>query len=330
MDFLLFSEGPMLLCAILVFAIGVFLRIIFFFYAIMGGSKYDHFILKYLLPSFGRFFLPLHKAVMAAPLYTSLRYIFHACMFITPIWYSGHIDLWEQSRFGWSWSALPDQMIDLMTLLVLGILVYFLIRRLSLKNVRKTSSPSSYLLLVVTALPFASGYFLSHGTLTSISFMADNMRLIHILSGEALIIVAVFLFFRSRIIEEKCTGCKACATNCLTETIQSKDKGDYRTFTYAHHRCISCGACMSICPENAIEFGHIIDLRKFFHVISKHEIRTIKLAACKRCKALFATIPQIGKIGEVIGEEYIELCPSCKGTNFANPFREKMPWIKKN
>jgi Pyruvate/2-oxoacid:ferredoxin oxidoreductase delta subunit len=330
MDFLYFSEGPLLWCAILLFGIGIILRVIFFLYAIKGGSKYEHFRLKHLLLSFGRYFFPLHKAIRIRPLYTSLRYIFHACMIITPIWYSGHINLWEESRFGWTWTALPDQVVDWMTLLVLGILAYFLVRRFYLKNVRVTSFPSDYFLIVLTALPFLSGYFLSHGTLTSIPFMADNMRIIHVLSGEALLIVAVFLFFRSRIIEEKCTGCAACETNCLTETIQSKDKGDYRTFTYAHHRCIGCGACSSTCPENAVEFGHEIGLGKFFHLIPKREIRTVQLAVCKGCGARFAPILQIGKIGEVIGEEYIELCHSCKGTNFANPFREKMPWFKKN
>ena len=330
MDFLFFSEGPLLWCTFLVFAIGIILRVIFFFYAIMGGGNYDHYRLKYLLSSFGRFFLPLHKAVRSEPLYTSLRYIFHACLLITPIWYSGHIDIWEESRFGWSWSALPDQMIDWMTLLVLGILAYFLIRRLSFKNVRLTSSPSSYLLLVVTALPFASGYFLSHGTFTCITFMENNIRLIHVLSGEAFLIVAVFLFFRSTIIEEKCTGCATCETNCLTKTIRSKDEGDYRTFTYAHHRCVSCGACASTCPENAIEFGHEIDFRKFFRVISKREITAVQLAVCKGCGRRFAPILQIEKIGETIGEEYIKLCPSCKGTNLSQPFREKMPWFKKN
>jgi hypothetical protein len=62
--------------------------------------------------TFGRFFLPFHKGAIKRPFYAVLRYIFHACLLIIPIWYSGHIFLWEESRLQWYWTPIPDVWAD--------------------------------------------------------------------------------------------------------------------------------------------------------------------------------------------------------------------------
>jgi len=47
--------------------------------------------------------MPLKK-----PIYAVVRYIFHICLIAVPVWLSGHIALWEESRFELNWRALPD------------------------------------------------------------------------------------------------------------------------------------------------------------------------------------------------------------------------------
>jgi nitrate reductase gamma subunit len=166
---------------------------------------YEHFSWKYIFATLGRWLLPLNKDVAKNPVFTILGYVFHICLVIVPIWLSGHITLWEESRFEWSWTPLPDALADWMTLIFLGIALFFLLRRIFSANIRLISTFSDYLLLVVAALPFLSGYFVTHGTLDHVAFLGDNMQLIHMLTGELMLILIPFtklshfiLFFFSR------------------------------------------------------------------------------------------------------------------------------------
>jgi formate hydrogenlyase subunit 6/NADH:ubiquinone oxidoreductase subunit I len=90
------------------------------------------------------------------------------------------------------------------------------------------------------------------------------MFTIHILSGEAFMIVAVFLFCRTRLNIEKCITCGACDISCPTGTLEARDEGPVRVFTYSHYQCICCGACLNTCPEEAAELRHEISLARFF------------------------------------------------------------------
>lgn len=207
MDFYSFVEGPLLWVAFLTFIIGSLIRAVMFFSESLRKDKiiYQHFSWKYIFATFGRWMLPLNKDVAKNPVFTILAYIFHVCLIVVPIWLSGHITLWEESRFEWSWTSMPDGLADWMTLIFLAIALFFLLRRIILADIRLISTFSDYFLLIVTALPFLTGYFLTHGTLDDIAFLGDNMQIIHMLSGELMLILIPFtklshfiLFFFSR------------------------------------------------------------------------------------------------------------------------------------
>jgi nitrate reductase gamma subunit len=207
MDFYSFVEGPLLWIACLTFIIGSLLKVALFLSLSRKTDKiiYQHFSWKYIFATLGRWLLPLNKDVVKNPIFTPLAYIFHLCLIIVPIWLSGHITLWEESRFEWSWSPIPDGLADWMTLIFLAIALFFLLRRIISADIRLISTFSDYLILVVTALPFMTGYFLTHETLDSIGFLGDNMTIIHMLSGELMLILIPFtklshfiLFFFSR------------------------------------------------------------------------------------------------------------------------------------
>ena len=326
MDFDTFVEGPLLWIAFLILAIGVITRLSFFFFSIIRNSRNKDLRWRYNLTTFARFFFPFHKAVTGKPIYSTLRYIFHICLFVVPICLSGHISLWEESRFEWEWTPLPDEWADWMTLTLLALATFFLIRRIILKDNRINSSISDYLLIVLTALPYLTGYFLVHGTVDSVSFLGNNMWTIHILSGEAMIIMAAFLFCRTRLNSRKCTGCAACELSCPTGTLESNDKGNLRTFNYSHYQCICCGACVNTCPEQAAELRHEISAKRFIQVFSKQEIRSVELEVCERCGALFAPEPQMEKIGLTFAHDYIKFCPNCRKTNIGDLLHQLSPW----
>ncbi|MBW2708619.1 MAG: nitrate reductase [Deltaproteobacteria bacterium] len=207
MDFYLFVEGPLLWIAFMTFVIGSILRAAMFLVVSTKKDKiiYQNFSWKYVFASIGRWLLPLNKSVAKNPVYSTLGYIFHICLVIVPIWLSGHISLWEESRFEWYWAPIPAWLADWMTLILLAIALFFLLRRIFSADIRLISGFADYFLIIITALPFLTGYFLTHGTLDEIVFFGNNMTLIHMLSGEIMLILIPFtklshfiLFFFSR------------------------------------------------------------------------------------------------------------------------------------
>jgi len=207
MSFYTFVEGPLLWIAGLTFVIGTLIRIGLVLVVSFRTDKimYEHFRWKPVLSTFFRWLSPLNKDVAKNPVFTLLVYVFHLCLIVAPVWYSTHIMLWEESRFGWYWTPIPDRWADWMTLIVIGIAVFFLLRRILSPSVRLISTFADYALIVVTALPFVTGYFLTHGALQGVAFLGEHMQLLHMLSGELMLILIPFtklshfvLFFFSR------------------------------------------------------------------------------------------------------------------------------------
>lgn len=329
MDFSLFAEGPLLWIVSLLFLAGVTARLVFFGIKIITSPKGEQTGWGFTMPIFGRVLLPFHKAVAKKPLYAVIRYVFHLGLFIVPIWLGGHVSLWEESWLGWAWSTIPDKLADWMTLLVIAIATFFLGRRLLWSEARAGTSWTDFVVIVIAGLPFLTGWFLTHGTLDKVAFLGDNMRLIHVLSGEAMILMAIFLFCRTRMNPSRCTGCAACELSCPTGTLESMDKATFRIFNYSHYQCICCGACVNTCPENAAELRHEISARNFFRIIPKQEIRSVELKACRKCGALFVPEPLFDKINRTFTDDYLHFCPNCRKTNLVDLYRRIAPWIKK-
>jgi len=330
MDFVTFVEGPLLKIVFLIFFTGVFIRIVLFIFSIIKSGIHQENKIRYFFKIFARSLAPFHMAVPKRPIYSLLRYIFHICLFVVPIWLGGHISFWEGSRFGWSWTALPYEWADRMTLLLLALAVFFLIRHLAIKDIRIRSSFADYLIIVIAALPFATGYFLTHGTLDEFSFFSDNIWTIHILSGEIMLITSVFLFCRTRMNERKCTGCASCVLTCPTGTLESEDIENLRIFNYTHYQCICCGSCINSCPEDAAELRHEISLRRFYQFFAKQEIRSVELQSCERCGSLFVPEPLMEKINKTFTDEYLGFCPDCRKINMGEYIKKISPWHHKS
>ena len=319
-------EGPLLWIVFLVLMLAVLARLGFFSFKIIRDADTQQPGRSSKAAMFGRFFLPFHRALTKKPLYALLRYVFHLCLFVVPIWLGGHVALWAESRFEWEWSSLPDSWADWMTLAVMAIALFFIIRRIAWPAVRPDSSLSDYLIIIIAALPFFTGYFLAHGTLDSLPFMGDQMRLIHVLSGLAMMVMAAVLFCRTRLNPSRCTGCASCELSCPTGTLESRDEGKFRIFTYSHYQCICCAACVNTCPEDAAELRHEISLRRFFQVVPKQEIRTVEMKPCRKCGALFVPEPLFDKINRTFAEDYLLFCPTCRKTNLVDLYRKLSPW----
>jgi nitrate reductase gamma subunit len=120
------------------------------------------------------------------PIMAIVSSIFHACLFITPIFAAGHaLSLYES--WGFSFIKLPDNLIDLLTIIFLACALFFLMRRIVIPRVKSISTPYDYLLLFITAAPFITGFYAYHQY-----FDYKTVITLHILAGELMLIVMPF------------------------------------------------------------------------------------------------------------------------------------------
>jgi ferredoxin len=309
-----FVEGPLLWFVFLILLVGMAIRLIFFLHAILRRGRYRE--LKGVFPtsSLWRFLLSYQRVFRRRPIFTATYYIFHSCLFIVPIFLNGHITLWEESRFGWTWTSLPENLADGLTLLLVVLFIYFILRRFLVLEIRRNSSVFDYVFLLVVIFPFLTGFLLAHESLlVAHSFLMNHIYIFHIFSGECLVILIPFLFCKLDLIEDKCLGCAVCVDACPTGALFYKDKGELlRVFSYLQYQCISCGSCIGVCPESASELRHEVGIRRLFQINYPDSILSVLLSKCEKCGALFAPEPQIKKIKQRLPGSYLSFCPRCR------------------
>ena len=312
MDWDYLIQHTLLRLAFFALILGVTLRIVFFFFAACKCSSHAEYRWRTLLATLGRVVVPFHMAFSKKALYAIVRYVFHVCVIVVPIWYGGHVYLWQEYGFDWYWEPLPDAWSDRSTIAVLAFAAYFFVRRIIRLKTQHNSSISDFLVIIITALPFLTGYVFTGGTLDSIPFFDNHLQNIHILAAEVMMVMVAFLFCRTRLSAVQCTGCASCESSCPTQALTTLEEGHRRIFNYALYHCICCGACVNTCPEGAAELRHEISLKRFFQIATKPEIHSVTLAACGKCGALFAPRPQIDKLNSELSEDYIFICAKCK------------------
>ncbi|MBT6338991.1 MAG: hypothetical protein HOJ48_06805 [Desulfobacula sp.] len=322
-EWLYFIEGQFLEIVFYLFAMGMGIRCLAFLVNIFNSRMflYQKFTWKStgkLLFLLGNFLLPFHKILLKQPLYTILRYIFHACLFIIPVWYSGHLNMLLDTRLGWYWEPIPDEYIETATLVFIGIGCLFIARRIVFSRIREQSSFMDITLIMITLLPFITGYWYVNGTLDHISLFEEYMWYLHVFSGEVMILMAVFLFIRTRLDAKRCVGCESCCISCPTGTLEAIETANKREFLYSHYQCICCGTCVSTCPETAAKLRHEISISLFFSFIGKKKINEVVINTCAGCGKTYAPDPQIEKINQIFlvkkiaSPETLSYCGRCK------------------
>lgn len=59
-------------------------------------------------------------------------------------------------------------------------------------------------------------------------------------------------------VNEKCNGCLACVENCPASALGFEDQKGRRTLKHNMTKCARCGQCWRVCPQDAIEFQHLL------------------------------------------------------------------------
>jgi len=120
------------------------------------------------------------------PLITVVTSVFHVFLILVPILLLGHNILLDQS-WGLSLWSLPESITDILTLVFLICVVFFLCRRLFLSRVRAITTLYDYVILLIAAAPFLTGYIAYHQW-----FNYDTVITLHILAGEVMLISIPF------------------------------------------------------------------------------------------------------------------------------------------
>ncbi len=84
-------------------------------------------------------------------------------------------------------------------------------------------------------------------------------------------------------VNEKCNGCLSCVQNCPARALESREAGGIQTLLHNMARCARCATCWRICPQQAIEFQHILQNR--WDEVVAHE-----LVRCSVCGELVHTV----------------------------------------
>ena len=184
-----FVSGPLVWLAFIVFIGGCLYRLITLMVLVHKKEKfiYSYMSWKYSLRSIVRWSTPFATENMRRhPAMTIVAYVFHVCLILTPIFLLAHVTLVDES-WDLSWWTLPDTLAAIMTLLVIGACVFFLVRRLVNPEVQYVTSASDYILLAIVAAPFITGFLVYYQW-----FGYQTLLILHILSGEIMLVAIPF------------------------------------------------------------------------------------------------------------------------------------------
>ena len=184
-----FVSGPLVWLAFIIFIGGCLYRLITLIVMVHKKEKfiYSYMSWKYSLRSIVRWSTPFATENMRRhPAMTIVAYVFHICLMLTPIFLLAHVTLVDES-WDLSWWTLPDTLAAIMTLLVIGACVFFLVRRIVNPEVQYVTSASDYILLAIVAAPFITGFLVYYQW-----FGYQTLLILHILSGEIMLVAIPF------------------------------------------------------------------------------------------------------------------------------------------
>ena len=112
--------------------------------------------------------------------------LFHIAILLVPIFLAGHIALWARG-VGVSWPAIPNSLADVLTIVAVVTAIALVLQRLGARATRSLSRPQDYLLPLLIAVPFATGFLMMHPLDNPFSYSATF--LVHILSANLVMIL---------------------------------------------------------------------------------------------------------------------------------------------
>jgi nitrate reductase gamma subunit len=192
-QFYQFITGPLLWLSFGIFFVGLTFRVVRYVQGLdwqldrVAYRAHPGQGLKGALRSIVHWLVPFYSVGWRAkPLYTTIFFIFHIGLVLTPLFLLGHVVMFKE-RWGVDWPTLSMGLADVLTIAVLITAACIAIRRLGLPEVRIVTTFYDFLLLLLSVAPFVTGFLAVH--------QAPHYQLwlySHILSGELLLVAIPF------------------------------------------------------------------------------------------------------------------------------------------
>ncbi len=180
---------PFLWLTLIVFAGGSVYKIAKMISLVNKKEKFifTHISLKFSLRSILHWIIPFATVNWRRhPVITILTFVFHGGLVIMPFFLSAHVIMFNKA-WGVKWWTLPYGFVDAVTIVVISSCVIFLVRRLTLREVRFLTTPSDYFILAIAFAPFLTGFLALH-QIGNYHFWL----ILHILSGELMLMAIPF------------------------------------------------------------------------------------------------------------------------------------------
>ncbi len=197
-----FLSGPALWITFVIFLGGLIVRLTFLFGLSQGKDRilYNHINMGWGLKSILHWLIPLGSvSLRSQPIFSIMVFVFHFCLLALPLFLGAHNLLWDES-FGVSLWSMPDTWAEILTIVFICSGAFLLFRRIVRPEVRVLTDAWDYALLILTVLPFLTGFIAYHQWGDYEIFL-----ILHILSAEILLILIPFtklghmaLFFFTR------------------------------------------------------------------------------------------------------------------------------------
>jgi len=145
--------------------------------------------LKAVLMETLKWFYPFKKIGKRNALFGAVSLLFHVGILITPVFLAAHILLWKRS-VGLGWPALGQGVADTLTVMVVICAVVLLAERVLARASRSLSRVQDFVLPVLIAIPFASGYLAMHPWMNPFAY--DATMFVHVMSGNLIFVLLPF------------------------------------------------------------------------------------------------------------------------------------------
>lgn len=132
-----------------------------------------------------KWLVPIDK-LKNEPLFSATSMIFHVAILVAPLFLAAHIALWARGT-GMSWPALSNTLIDILTITAVVTAIAIVLQRMAARATRELSRPGDYLLPLIVAVPFATGFLAMHPALNPFSYSATLF--VHVMSGNLIFVL---------------------------------------------------------------------------------------------------------------------------------------------
>jgi nitrate reductase gamma subunit len=188
-DLYSFVSGPMVWIAFAVFLGGLVWQFVSIY--LLARRKdpmvIEYISLKYAVRSIAHWSTPYAtRSWRLHPLMTLATFAFHISIFLAPIFLLAHLVL-IQENFGIALPALPDWFADILTIVVILSLAYFVYRRIAIPEVRFVTEAKDYGIIALVLAPFLTGFLAYHQL-----GPAELMLILHMLTGQAMLMAIPF------------------------------------------------------------------------------------------------------------------------------------------